>query len=100
MLFSETASLADDAQTKDVPRLVLYHHLVVRSGVIPLPHQMHGWQEAEYVKFVCEHSDAENRRLVEAAVQSWDKDDPQNISEETRQCIDTLKAVLERDRMR
>ena len=98
MLFSETAALADAKQMKDVPALVLYHHLIVRSGVIPLPHQMHAWQEAEYVKFVSEHSEAEDRRLVESALKSWEEGDQKDVSAEAKECADLLKTVLQRDR--
>lgn len=98
MLFAETAALAEAAQTRDIPKLVLCHHLIVRSGVIPLPHQMHSWQESEYVKFVCEHSNAENMRLVEAALKSWEESAQADASEEAKECARILQVVLNRDK--
>jgi acetolactate synthase-1/3 small subunit len=98
MLFTETASLADPVQTKDVPPLVLYHHLIVRSNAIQLPHQMHSWQETEYVKFVSEHSDLENRRLIEAALKSWEEGDQTDASSEAKECASILHIVLQRNK--
>jgi conserved oligomeric Golgi complex subunit 5 len=48
------------------------HHILVRSP-IPLPHSLHGWQEAEYVRWVDEHSEAEARTLVESGLSHWEK---------------------------
>jgi conserved oligomeric Golgi complex subunit 5 len=48
------------------------HHILVRSPV-PLPHTLHGWQEAEYVRWVDEHSEVEAQTLVEGGLSHWEK---------------------------
>ncbi|KAG5220623.1 Golgi transport complex domain-containing protein [Salix suchowensis] len=43
------------------------------SVTYTLPHSLHGWQEAEYVRWVDEHSDAEAWTLVESGLAHWEK---------------------------
>ena len=50
----------------------MLHHILVRSPV-PLPHSLHGWQEAEYVRWVGEHSEEEAWSLVEGGLLHWEK---------------------------
>lgn len=50
----------------------MLHHILVRSP-IPLPHKLHGWQEAEYVRWVDEHSKEEAWTLVEGGLNHWEK---------------------------
>lgn len=50
----------------------MLHHILVRSPV-PLPHSLHGWQEAEYVRWVDEHSEEEAWTLVEGGLSHWEK---------------------------
>jgi hypothetical protein len=38
-----------------------------------LPHSLHGWQEAEYVRWVDEHSEEEAWTLVEGGLLHWEK---------------------------
>lgn len=45
---------------------------MVRSS-IPLPHSLHGWQEAEYVRWVGEHTPEEAWSLVESGLTHWEK---------------------------
>ena len=40
---------------------------------MPLPHTLHGWHEAEYVKWVEEHTPAEAWTLVEGGISHWEK---------------------------
>lgn len=40
---------------------------------VPLPHSLHGWQEAEYVRWVDEHSEEEVLTLVEGGLSHWEK---------------------------
>jgi len=40
---------------------------------VPLPHKLHGWQEAEYVRWVDEHSEEESWSLVEGGLTHWEK---------------------------
>ena len=51
---------------------MVLHHILVRSP-IPLPHKLHGWQEAEYVRWVDEHSEEECWTLVEGGLSHWEK---------------------------
>ncbi|KAJ3847965.1 Golgi transport complex subunit 5-domain-containing protein [Lentinula lateritia] len=72
LLFLENRQLADPAFTSGVPPLIVLHHILVRSP-LPLPHSLHGWQEAEYVRWVDEHSEEEARTLIEGGLAHWEK---------------------------
>ena len=73
LLFLETARLAEhDGGTAGLPPLVVLHHILVRAP-IPLPHVLHGWQAAEYVRWVEEHSEEEALTLVEGGLAHWEK---------------------------
>ena len=111
--------------------MVLYHHIIVRgsssggsssagghsksgsdasaaaTATLLLPHQAHRWQESEYVKYISEHSEVENRRLVEAVVKDWDErhsKEGDGASARTTgaevevEAVKLLKAVLARDK--
>jgi len=67
MLFLDQQSIADRAQTAGLPPLLVLHHLIVLSP-LQLPHQVHGWTEAEYVAWVDKHSEPESCKLLEKAV--------------------------------
>jgi conserved oligomeric Golgi complex subunit 5 len=51
---------------------VVLHHILVRAQ-IPLPHTLHGWQAAEYVRWVEEHSEEEALTLIEGGLTHWKK---------------------------
>lgn len=72
LLFLENALLASSKHTNGLPPLIVLHHILVRSP-IPLPHSLHGWQEAEYVRWVDEHSEEEAWTLVEGGLSHWEK---------------------------
>jgi conserved oligomeric Golgi complex subunit 5 len=72
LLFLDNAHLASSRHTAGLPPLIVLHHILVRSPV-PLPHTLHGWQEAEYVRWVDEHSEVEARTLVEGGLSHWEK---------------------------
>ncbi|KIM91987.1 hypothetical protein PILCRDRAFT_809983 [Piloderma croceum F 1598] len=72
LLFLENALLASPKHTAGLPPLIVLHHILVRSPV-PLPHSLHGWQEAEYVRWVDEHSEEEAWTLVEGGLSHWEK---------------------------
>ena len=59
---------------------MVLHHVLVRSP-IPLPHKLHGWQEAEYVRWVDEHSEEECWTLVEGGLSHWEKIEGKDASE-------------------
>ncbi|OAX39111.1 hypothetical protein K503DRAFT_690302 [Rhizopogon vinicolor AM-OR11-026] len=67
LLFLDTPSLASPTHAANLPPLVVLHHILVRSP-LPLPHIMHGWQEAEYVRWVDEQREEEALILVEAGL--------------------------------
>ncbi|KAJ7497111.1 Golgi transport complex subunit 5-domain-containing protein [Mycena latifolia] len=72
LLFLDNAQLAIPKHTAGLPPLIVLHHILVRSPV-PLPHSLHGWQEAEYVRWVDEHSEEEAWTLVEGGLSHWEK---------------------------
>lgn len=72
LLFLDNAQLASSKHTMGLPPLIILHHILVRSPV-PLPHSLHGWQEAEYVRWVDEHSEVEARTLIEGGLSHWEK---------------------------
>lgn len=55
-----------------MPPLIVLHHILVRSPV-PLPHALHGWHEAEYVRWVDEHAPEEALALVESGLAHWER---------------------------
>ncbi|KAJ6497874.1 Golgi transport complex subunit 5-domain-containing protein [Mycena sanguinolenta] len=72
LLFLDNAQLTSPKHTAGLPPLIVLHHILVRSPV-PLPHSLHGWQEAEYVRWVDEHSEEEAWTLVEGGLSHWEK---------------------------
>jgi len=72
LFFLENKELASPSHTAGLPPLIVLHHILVRSP-IPLPHKLHGWQEAEYVRWVDEHSETESWTLVESGLSHWEK---------------------------
>ncbi|KAI0675086.1 Golgi transport complex subunit 5-domain-containing protein [Trametes maxima] len=72
LLFLDNAALASPKQTTGLPPLIVLHHILVRSP-ITLPHALHGWAEAEYVRWVEEHSEDEAWTLVDGDVTHWEK---------------------------
>lgn len=72
LLFLDNAALAELKYTVGLPPLLVLHHILVRSPV-PLPHALHGWAEAEYVRWVEEHTEEEAWTLVESDLAHWEK---------------------------
>lgn len=72
LFFLENRELASKSHTAGLPPLIVLHHVLVRSP-IPLPHKLHGWQEAEYVRWVEEHSEEESLTLVDGGLTHWEK---------------------------
>ena len=69
---SPNSLLASSKHTAGLPPLIVLHHILVRSP-LPLPHTLHGWAEAEYVRWVKEHSEQEAYTLVEGDLSHWEK---------------------------
>jgi len=68
ILFSDIKTLANPVETVHLPIAVVLHHIIVH-GPLRLPHEVHGWSEAEYVLWLQKHQDAEIIDLVEKAVE-------------------------------
>lgn len=64
--------LASPQYTAGLEPLIVLHHILVRSP-IPLPHSLHGWAEAEYVRWVDEHSEEESLTLIDSGLSHWEK---------------------------
>jgi hypothetical protein len=71
LLFLDTALLSSPEDTSTLPPLIILHHIVVRSP-FPLPHALHTWSEAEYVRWIEDHTPREALALVEACVPKWE----------------------------
>ncbi|GJE92307.1 golgi transport complex subunit 5-domain-containing protein [Phanerochaete sordida] len=71
LLFLDNAQLASPRHTAGLPPLLVLHHILVRSP-LALPHTLHGWAEAEYVRWVNEHTPAEACSLVEGGLAHWE----------------------------
>ncbi|KAF9451293.1 hypothetical protein P691DRAFT_773277 [Macrolepiota fuliginosa MF-IS2] len=72
LLFLENSQLTSSKYTAGLPVLIVLHHILVRSP-IPLPHKLHGWQEAEYVRWIDEHSEIEAFTLIDTGLSHWEK---------------------------
>jgi hypothetical protein len=83
-------------QTLGLSPLIVLHHILVRSP-LPLPHNLHGWQEAEYVRWVDEHSDKEAWSLIEGGLSHWEK-----VSEregrDDKEYIELARKVMQQSR--
>ncbi|CUA67712.1 Conserved oligomeric Golgi complex subunit 5 [Rhizoctonia solani] len=71
LLFLDTALLSSPDDTYSLPPLIILHHIIVRSPY-PLPHTLHSWTEAEYVRWIEDHAPREALALVEACVPKWE----------------------------
>ncbi|KAF8601324.1 hypothetical protein BDV93DRAFT_533716 [Ceratobasidium sp. AG-I] len=71
LLFLDTALLSSPDDTSSLPPLIILHHIIVRSPY-PLPHALHAWTEAEYVRWIEDHTPREALALVEACVPKWE----------------------------
>ena len=71
LLFLENSLLASEKHTVGLPPLIVLHHILVRSP-ISLPHTLHGWLEAEYVRWLEEHSEEEALTLIDGGLARWE----------------------------
>ncbi|KAL5485046.1 hypothetical protein ACEPAI_7688 [Sanghuangporus weigelae] len=93
LLFLETNMLSSPTQTAGLPPLIVLHHILVRSS-LPLPHALHGWSEAEYVRWVEEHTEEEALTLVDGVLTHWEKVNEAPKDETSRDFVDLARAVL------
>ncbi|KAM0751898.1 hypothetical protein T439DRAFT_325092 [Meredithblackwellia eburnea MCA 4105] len=94
LLFLTNDQLASPQHTNDVPTLILLHHILSRSDTLKLPHLVHGWTEAEYVRWLNEHGEAERMKLVEGVLEKWEKEGRVAVSDEKRERGDNEVKLL------
>jgi hypothetical protein len=88
ILFSDLKTLANPVGTVHLPIAVVLHHIIVH-GPLRLPHEVHGWSEAEYVLWLQKHSPSEVIDLVEKAV-----DGQVDGTEEEEETVKLVREVL------
>lgn len=88
ILFSDLKTLANPVETVHLPIAVVLHHIIVH-GPLRLPHEVHGWSEAEYVLWLQKHSSSEVIDLVEKAV-----DGQLDGAEEDEETVKLVREVL------
>ncbi|KAJ7502790.1 Golgi transport complex subunit 5-domain-containing protein [Mycena galericulata] len=94
LLFLDNVQLALPKHTAGLPPLIVLHHILVRSPV-PLPHTLHGWQEAEYVRWVDEHSEEEAWTLIEGGLLHWEKiEESKNERDAGVEYVELARTVL------
>ncbi|PBK95675.1 hypothetical protein ARMGADRAFT_1164211 [Armillaria gallica] len=95
LLFLENSQLVLSQYTAGLPPLIVLHHVLVRSA-IPLPHSLHGWQEAEYVRWVDEHTEEEAWTLVDGGLSHWERTTESEGSEkeDAMQYVNLARKVL------
>jgi len=95
LLFLDNAQLGSPKHTVGLPPLIVLHHILVRSAV-PLPHSLHGWQEAEYVRWVDEHTEEEAWTLVDGGLVYWEKTSESEGKDETeaKEYVQLARQVL------
>ncbi|SCV73732.1 BQ2448_6162 [Microbotryum intermedium] len=82
LLFLPDKDLVERATTGDVPTLILLHHTLGRAASIcrdgriqvKLPHQVQGWTEADYVRWLNEHGESDRLAMVGMSVDVWNKE--------------------------
>lgn len=96
LLFLENSMLANPERTTGLPPLIVLHHILVRSPM-PLPHNLHGWQEAEYVRWVGEHTERESWSLIEGGLGHYEKVSESEGRDSTaaKEFIDLARTVLQ-----
>ena len=71
----------------------MLHHILVRSP-IALPHTLHGWQEAEYVWWIDEHSPRDAWSLVESTLSHWENKNGELDRDGAQEYVDLVRTVL------
>ncbi|KAG9098973.1 hypothetical protein FS749_002432 [Ceratobasidium sp. UAMH 11750] len=101
LLFLDTALLSSPEDTATLPPLIILHHIIVRSP-FPLPHTLHSWTEAEYVRWIEDHTPREALALIEACIPKWETQ-AENMEEEESEhgerredWVTLVRAVLRR----
>jgi hypothetical protein len=88
LLFADVSSLANPVETVHLPPIIVLHHIIVLSA-FRLPHEVHGWTEAEYVLWLQKHEDEKERlELLEKAVEDQAQGDGED------ETVKLIKEVL------
>lgn len=91
ILFSDLKTLANPVETVHLPIAVVLHHVIVH-GPLRLPHEVHGWSEAEYVLWLQKHTGPEIIDLVEKAIEGQIEGD--GDASEDEETIKLIREVL------
>jgi len=73
------------------------HHIIVMSS-LRLPHEVHGWSEAEYALWVHKHDEKEQWELVESSVDGQVAGELKDGEGEDGMYVKLIKDVLEHAR--
>ncbi|RUS22634.1 hypothetical protein BC938DRAFT_475222 [Jimgerdemannia flammicorona] len=94
LLFLDVTQLAAAHHTSQLPTLVLLHHLIVRSTspltTLPLPHKVYSSTEADYMKWVDEHTGVQAVEFILTAITKGSK-----VSEEDREKVPEYRLMKE-----
>lgn len=96
LLFRETSKLADEdlsLEKSGLSPLIVLHHIFVRSP-LPLPHELHGWQRAEYVRWIEAHDLEAALGLVRGVVDEWKARDEE--APQAQQFVQLIKTRLDK----
>jgi hypothetical protein len=97
-LFADPSSLANPVETVHLPPLIVLHHIIVTSS-LRLPHEVHGWSEAEYALWVQKHKEAKEQwALVESSIEGQLSDELKEGEGEEAMYVKLIRSVLEHAR--
>jgi len=99
LLFLENSRLSSPEYTVGLQPLIILHHILVRSP-LSLPHTLHGWSEAEYVRWINEHQESEAWTLVERCLTLWENEQSQANRKEGEEYVELARTVLSTARKR
>ncbi|CAG8434805.1 11763_t:CDS:10 [Ambispora gerdemannii] len=93
LLFLDTSQLVSTQHTSAVPLLILLHHIIVRSpsNTLQLPHKNFGWSEAEYSRWLDEHTEVEWIDLIRGTLHT-DESKSSGTEEEPEEAL--IKMLL------
>lgn len=100
LLFLDLEELGQGDRVRDVPVLVLLHHIISRSPHLALPHEAQGWSQGEYVRWLNEHTERERLDLMEHVVGDWASAPSAGDYDQTdEQCTQLVETVLAKHRV-
>ncbi|SGY26040.1 BQ5605_C018g08693 [Microbotryum silenes-dioicae] len=112
LLFLPDKDLVERATTGDVPTLILLHHALGRAASacregriqVKLPHQVQGWTQGDYVRWLNEHGETDRLAMVSMTVDAWNKErevlardeEDETIGQEGQAVIAIVSEILAR----